>query len=228
MKTGQNKFENEIRQKLNAREIEPSSKAWDRLDAMLTVGEEEKRKYNYSWLYIAAGFLGFILIATIFFRQGQKSPQIENKMVIEEVHQPAPQIEKGPIQIQPEVQSEVAESSQKSIQPNQIQQNQRVHYVKEKASYNPNASVSQASSQSIAINQSQEVQSSSINTQEILADAATSANQNHQKTKVTVDANALLSQVDGELELSFREKVIKTVGKKYNNVKVAVANRNQE
>ncbi|HEY0045820.1 MAG TPA: hypothetical protein VGB44_03825, partial [Flavobacterium sp.] len=90
MKTGQNKFENEIRQKLNAREIEPSSKAWDRLDAMLTVGEEEKRKYNYSWLYIAAGFLGFILIATIFFRQGQKSPQIENKMVIEEVHQPAP------------------------------------------------------------------------------------------------------------------------------------------
>ena len=228
MKTGQNKFENEIRQKLNAREIEPSSKAWDRLDAMLTVGEEEKRKYNYSWLYIAAGFLGFILIATIFFRQGQKSPQIENKMVIEEVHQPAPQIEKGPIQIQPEVRSEVAESSQKSIQPNQIQQNQRVHYVKEKASYNPNASVSQASSQSIAINQSQEVQSSSINTQEILADAATSANQNHQKTKVTVDANALLSQVDGELELSFREKVIKTVGKKYNNVKVAVANRNQE
>jgi hypothetical protein len=228
MKTGQNKFENEIRQKLNAREIEPSSKAWDRLDAMLTVGEEEKRKYNYSWLYIAAGFLGFILIATIFFRQGQKSPQIENKMVIEEVHQPAPQIEKGPIQIQPEVQSEVAESSQKSIQPNQIQQNQRVHYVKEKASYNPNASVSQASSQSIAVNQSQEVQSSSINTQEILADAATSANQNHQKTKVTVDANALLSQVDGELELSFREKVIKTVGKKYNNVKVAVANRNQE
>jgi hypothetical protein len=195
---------------------------------MLTVGEEEKRKYNYSWLYIAAGFLGFILIATIFFRQGQKSPQIENKMVIEEVHQPAPQIEKGPIQIQPEVRSEVAESSQKSIQPNQIQQNQRVHYVKEKASYNPNASVSQASSQSIAINQSQEVQSSSINTQEILADAATSANQNHQKTKVTVDANALLSQVDGELELSFREKVIKTVGKKYNNVKVAVANRNQE
>ncbi|HEY0047136.1 MAG TPA: hypothetical protein VGB44_10535, partial [Flavobacterium sp.] len=184
--------------------------------------------YNYSWLYIAAGFLGFILIATIFFRQGQKSPQIENKMVIEEVHQPAPQIEKGPIQIQPEVQSEVAESSQKSIQPNQIQQNQRVHYVKEKASYNPNASVSQASSQSIAVNQSQEVQSSSINTQEILADAATSANQNHQKTKVTVDANALLSQVDGELELSFREKVIKTVGKKYNNVKVAVANRNQE
>jgi len=37
-----------------------------------------------------------------------------------------------------------------------------------------------------------------------------------------------LSQVDGELELSFREKVIAKVNKNYQTVKVALANRNNQ
>ncbi len=41
-----------------------------------------------------------------------------------------------------------------------------------------------------------------------------------------VNANSLLSEVDGELELTFREKVFKTVNKNYKEVKVALANRN--
>jgi diacylglycerol kinase family enzyme len=45
-------------------------------------------------------------------------------------------------------------------------------------------------------------------------------------SKVTVSANSLLSQVDGELDLTFREKVFKKVSKNYKEVKVAVANRN--
>ena len=48
------------------------------------------------------------------------------------------------------------------------------------------------------------------------------------KSKVKVNANDLLNQVDGELELSFREKVITKVNKNYQTVKVALANRNQQ
>ena len=48
----------------------------------------------------------------------------------------------------------------------------------------------------------------------------------NQKTKVNVNANSLLSQVDGEIELTFREKVIKSVNKNFQTVKVALANRN--
>jgi hypothetical protein len=48
----------------------------------------------------------------------------------------------------------------------------------------------------------------------------------NKKSNVNVDAKNLLSQVDGELELTFREKVIKKVSKKYKEVKVAIANRN--
>ena len=43
-----------------------------------------------------------------------------------------------------------------------------------------------------------------------------------------VDAGNLLSQVDGELELSFREKVIGKINKNYQTIKVALANRNQQ
>lgn len=48
------------------------------------------------------------------------------------------------------------------------------------------------------------------------------------KQKIQVDPSTLLSQVDGELELSFREKVIAKVNKNYQTVKVALANRNNQ
>ena len=44
---------------------------------------------------------------------------------------------------------------------------------------------------------------------------------------VSVNAANLLSLVDGELKLSFREKVISKINKNYQSVKVAVANRNR-
>jgi len=38
-----NKTEKQFRDKLNTREIKPSAHAWDRLDAMLSVGEGKKQ-----------------------------------------------------------------------------------------------------------------------------------------------------------------------------------------
>ena len=49
-----------------------------------------------------------------------------------------------------------------------------------------------------------------------------------QKPKLKVDPNALLKQVDGEIELTFRQKVMKTITKGYKEAKEAVASRNQE
>ena len=55
-----NNLEKDFRNKLNQREIQPSEKAWDRLDAMLSVAEKKKPKRT--WMYIAASFLGFLLV----------------------------------------------------------------------------------------------------------------------------------------------------------------------
>ena len=75
-----NNLENQFAEKLNVREIKPSPMAWDRLDAMLTVVEKPKR--NFNWLYIAASFLGFILIATVFFNQIANVIDVEKKEVV--------------------------------------------------------------------------------------------------------------------------------------------------
>ena len=45
---------------------------------------------------------------------------------------------------------------------------------------------------------------------------------------IKVNASNLLSEVDNELELSFREKVIRKIDKNYKTVKIALANRNQQ
>ena len=40
----QHKIDNQIKSKLNTREIQPSAQAWDRLDAMLMVSDNKKKK----------------------------------------------------------------------------------------------------------------------------------------------------------------------------------------
>ena len=53
-------------------------------------------------------------------------------------------------------------------------------------------------------------------------------NSSDQKSKIHVNPDDLLSQVDGELELSFREKVINKVNRNYQTLKVALDNRNNQ
>lgn len=74
-----NKLENDFRNKLNQREIQPSEKAWDRLDAMLSV--TEKKKPKRTWMYIAASFLGFLLVGTLFFKQSEVEIEKTNQVI---------------------------------------------------------------------------------------------------------------------------------------------------
>jgi len=76
-----NKIDNQIKDKLNAREIQPSAPAWDRLDAMLTVAEAKQPKRNFTWLYIAATFLLFSGLG-FFLLNSNESVAIENVIPI--------------------------------------------------------------------------------------------------------------------------------------------------
>ena len=63
-----NKIEEQFKELLNSRELQPSDKAWDRLDAMLSVAEEKKTKRSFGWLYMAASIIGFLFVGRLFFR----------------------------------------------------------------------------------------------------------------------------------------------------------------
>ncbi|RPD96449.1 hypothetical protein EGM88_08760 [Aureibaculum marinum] len=61
-----NKFEQHIKKELNQREIQPSDNAWDKISKRLD-SPKKKKKSSYLWLGIAASFAGLLIISTIYF-----------------------------------------------------------------------------------------------------------------------------------------------------------------
>jgi hypothetical protein len=229
----QNKLENEFRNKLNQREINPSENSWDRLDAMLAVAEEKKPKRNYSWIYIAASIIGFAFLGTFFFNQSKNNGTIESNEVVIENNQKVEPIQKEANSIIPSnsqtesiaVISKVknAKKNLQSIKSTIINQNQLAQN-----SNSDSLTIRLKNSQSIQKTEQLASSNSNNSVDEMLASVQTAPKVAFSKTAVKVNPNTLLSQVDGELELSFREKVINKVNKNYQTVKVALANRNQE
>lgn len=251
----QNKLENQIKDKLNSREIQPSAQAWDRLDAMLTVAEEKKTKRSFGWLYIAASVLVFVTLGMFFFTP--KTTQIEPQNNVVQTDIKKDSLTKEPnskVGIQTTTQENVVASSdqkpsnsnhqssinsqvvsinnQKATSTNQKQSSNQNQIIKDKAiDFQNTVDVALKDLPKIETRKEIVIQGSNNDKSDeaLLASLDKVAKQSaNQKSVVKVDAKSLLSQVDGELEMSFREKVINRVSKNYKEVKVALANRNNE
>ncbi len=228
-----NKLETDFKNKLNQREIQPSENAWDRLDAMLTVAEENKPKESFGWLYIAASIIGFIFVGAIFFSQTEEVIDVKRNSVVIENNSNETAIPEKVQVTQPEIiQNEVVASI---IDSKKIKSNSKKETTSDKVSIinnQNNQNQIAENSKTIETSQKNEIQNieKPINNipQQIVANVDQVAQNSISNSKIKVDANSLLSQVDGELELSFREKVIKKIDKNYKSVKQALANRNQQ
>ena len=227
----QNKLEKEFRKKINQREITPTENAWDRLDAMLTVAEEKKPKRSYSWIYMAASIIGLAFLGTLFFNQSNQKSIIEsNKVVIENNKKPEP-IQKDIIKVPSISKSEspVVISELKKVKGNARDTNASVkNQVAENSPTDNLIPILEKKEINQEIVQIAATNTSDLNVDKMLAAVQTISKEGNSKTKVKVNPNMLLTQVDGELELSFREKVINKVNKNYQTVKVALANRNNQ
>jgi len=236
-----NNFEKDFREKLNERKIEPSDKAWDRLDAMLSVAEEKKQpKKNYKWLYIAASLVGFLLVGTFFFNQKKNEVEIPKNTIVIKEDQKRDSVVEPTLNIIDSVKTEIAVSEKDGTQTSVKKS------IAEKINHNQNTNKiiknesNQIAESSIIIKNNQEkqainnqtsvVETSKSETVDQLLDSAEKTiiaeNSTKPKSRVKINANDLLNQVDGELELSFREKLISKINRNYQTVKVAVANRN--
>lgn len=241
-----NNFEKDFREKLNQREIEPSNKAWDRLDAMLTVAEEKEpvtlnsKKSKRKWLYIAASFVGFLLVGTLFFNQNKKSIETPKTVVVEkEIKKETVAKPVIPNVDSVKIESIIAEKPSEEISEKQEKSNPEASVQISNKSIKKESN--QIAESSIIIKNNQEKQS--VNNESVIAENSKKENvdqlletaenkvlaQNQtKKAKVKINASDLLNQVDGELELSFREKVITKVNKNLQDVKMALSNRNQQ
>jgi hypothetical protein len=201
-------------------------------------------------LYIAASILVFVGVGTFFFNQNTSEitpnttivnqevikdsisnslEKIQNEVPVEKM-QPIVQVEENTNQSETDNRQPTTNNQQPSTKP-------RVSIIKSNQSVAQKSTPNQQKNSPI---QNQEViaenkvTNESNNPTPVFSSPLNSENKevialnelNQKPSKVTVSANSLLSQVDGELELTFREKVFKTVSKNYKEVKVAVTNRN--
>ncbi|WP_295337859.1 hypothetical protein [Flavobacterium sp.] len=244
-----NKLEKQFRDQLNAREIQPSAQAWDRLDAMLSVAEEKKSRKPFGFLFIAASILVVVTLGMFFFNQSDTVISMPNTTVVgaetknDTVQNPA-EINAASI-VESQKQDEVVASvnnqpttnnqqpvtnhqgvsiQNQSVQSNQILRNKEIEY--------------QITSD-VALKDLPEIVAPKENVirkdfkiksdDSLLANLDQSVKEStNKKSSVKVDAKSLLSQVDGEVEYSFREKMLQKINKNYQEVKVALANRNNE
>ena len=244
-----NKLEKQFRDQLNAREIQPSVQAWDRLDAMLSVAEEKKTRKPFGFLFIAAGILVLVTLGLFFFNQNDTVISTPNAVVETEtkndtVQNPAENITTPIVESQKQDEVVAAVSNQPTINNQQPTTNHQGVSIQNQSTKPQNQIIKD---KEIKFQYSSDVAQKDIpkivepkeivikkpvnakSDESLLADLDKSVKEStNKKSNLKVDAKSLLSQVDGEVEYSFREKMLQKINKNYQEVKVALANRNNE
>ena len=248
------KFEDNIKDKLEKRTIEPSDNAWNRLSEKLDAKEERSKNKIVWWLGIAASLVGVFLVTSLFFKTGEDqtvAPTLVETPVIDS--------------------TEIKETLLKVIENKEVITNKEVHIneaitaakdvikkpviIKKKNSYKSNkevlVNISKAESKdevkklndSEIISTQQEINEALVqnvklekNDNKLFDSEIESLLESAQKDLFantikpenikTVDANSLLQDVETALDQSFRDKVFNTLISGYNVVKTAVAERN--
>jgi hypothetical protein len=235
-----NKLDKHIKEQLNSREIQPSEMAWSKLDAMLTAAEssnseqaKQKPKRKFAWMYIAASVVGFLLIGTVYFSQKSNGiDNLNNEVVLEngittESKKENPEVGKADGQLNEVIGKTAVKGNILVIRT--ITSREKSIVNKSISNQNPIVEVS-INNQKLE-KKSIKPQSVAVSVDELLAAVENPSKkeiQSQQNLIVRVNATNLLSEIDGELELSFREKVINKVSKNFQTVKVALSNRNLE
>jgi hypothetical protein len=224
----QHKIDNQIKSKLNTREIQPSAQAWDRLDAMLTVSENKKSEKGYGWFFVAASLVLFFGFGFLFFYENE-TPKNKNSIpVVTKVDEDIDSIETNKInQISVENEQLILVQNENNFSTTQKNKNSEgsKELVKgenvsdEKITSNfqlPTPNPQLPSSEKLLV----EVQ---VNEKEIPSDR-----KNNSKSKIKIDAASLLSTVEKELDENHKETTLDKLTKKFQDAKSALANRNYE
>ena len=77
------KFEENIREKLEAREMQPSHSAWNKLSAQLD-DVPEKKGNKFIWFAVAAAIVGALVAVSVFINDSSISSEKNDKLVKEE------------------------------------------------------------------------------------------------------------------------------------------------
>jgi hypothetical protein len=224
----QHKIDNQIKSKLNTREIQPSAQAWDRLDAMLTVSENKKSKKSYGWFFVAASVVLFFGLGFFIFNQNEEAKINNSIPVVTTVDEVIDSIETNkinqisvekeqPILVQNENNFSTTQTNKKSEGRKELVKGENVADEKIASNFQlPTSIIQNPSPEKLLV----EVQ---VNEKEIPSDR-----KNNSKSKIKIDAASLLSTVEKELDENYKETTLDKLSRKFQDAKSALANRNYE
>lgn len=227
-----NKLEQDIKKKLNNRTIQPSENGWNKLDEMLSANESKKPTHRFYWLYIAASLTGIVFLGIYTIKQNTGIENMEPQLVVQEtitikdsIHtadKTTMEAVKDPVRhIKPA--TELAEI--KTLKKQNINNNESILISNNEINNLENTSLVDINKLEKFTNQKSQI---SNNTEELLVSVENSATLPNNNSKIKVNASNLLSQIDTELEQTFKEKALQSITKNFNNLKTALASRNLE
>jgi hypothetical protein len=250
------KFEEHIKESLEKRRIEPSSKSWDTLSSQLD-NTSKKKSPVWLWIGVAASFAGLVFLATTFFNT-TNSPITTKKYIVET---PAKDQENNSLvktndtddintsnKINEDANNQLATNksnetstqskaskSQKYIAINKPRATNTSKKSKESIKANKTERASEIAIQEPQFQVATPKEDIAINTEltdeylETLLKAASVRNANYTiNENLSVDPNALLSDAQIQVERTFREKVFTVIKSGLEEVKSSVVTRAQK
>jgi hypothetical protein len=222
--------EHQFKDKLNARQIQPSAAAWDRLDAMLSVAEQKKPQRRFNFLSIAAGFAGIVFAVVLVYQI--KLNQVTSDATVAIVPNKVNNVSQN---------NGFVMSNSVKVQTAATSKQERVVLSKKKFILNQKDAVanSQIKNQNAVVAQNEAndnqnateiaTQQLKVNAELLLTAVETSEpKQIKPVVLIAVDANSLLSEVNGELRQEFRETKFQRLKRNFQSAKVAVNARNNK
>ncbi|WP_416444418.1 hypothetical protein ACH3O9_03435 [Leeuwenhoekiella sp. A16] len=249
------KFEENIKEKLDGRTIKPSAKSWDAIESGLKTAKKEQKSVNYGRILAAACFIGIIGAGVLFLLKEDnaidtpvlvetpiEAESIENdktelveeskskEQVVEvkkeEINKP---VDSRQLPVTPEKIAFKEQKPVKTEQKSEIAENS--NSPKEEVINEVQPAINTKVNELLQKYNALEEQNTAVTDAEIDA-LLKQAEEEIYKERIydeqtrKVDANALLMDVEQELDRSFRDKVFEALKDGFYKAREAVADRN--
>ncbi|WJJ96624.1 hypothetical protein [Algibacter luteus] len=239
-----NNIENSIKDKLEKRALTPSVDAWSKLSNKLDIQEKKQNNKAYWWLGIAASIIGVVFVVSQFLNDNTQeigipkiadSPEViqdekSNAIVLENTDlNTVEDLSASPIEIHDlkKVQDIVTVVKKNELAEKEVAKTTSiVETPRKELSFEEQKIQDVVAQVQIMKNENQEITDADIEQLLIEAQKEIKLNRLNNETLNMVDANALLQDVEQELDQSFRSKVFEALKSSFDSVKTAVAQRN--
>ncbi|MGX1928944.1 hypothetical protein [Flagellimonas sp. 2504JD4-2] len=237
------KLEKHIKKTLEERRIAPSAQAWEEVSSQIKV--EQKQSGNKWFLAVAASFIGILLISVFFFRA--ETPSDNTQQVVDKENQQEEFIQPNqddliPLDIEQNTTEVVATDTQTKFEEkssveglasddaqetiSEIVENQP---LKDNILNTPEGLIAQKVNEvvaQVALLETMNDEVSEAEVDSLLRAAQRQILSDQILNSGKVDAMALLTEVEDELDESFRDQIFDALKDGYFKLRTAVADRN--